>query len=464
MIRKTIYKCLLLAMSLTVFHSCSLNIPPPDQFSDPDAITNVSTARSLLTSCYLSYPHYEYELSVLGNDFCPTSLSGKDVEQQNLYNWQDKAISEFSDDVWLAYYNTIANCDILLERMDNVTTETTAEQKEKAAIIAEAKTLEAMSYFNLLRLFAPAYDRNPEADGIVLKTKVGLEMPARSSIKDCVAFIRQLLTEAAQTDNEPTSNGWLSKTAAFYLLAEVELYAGNYEQAASYAEKVLEKTDDSFFTRDNYTRLWQKESYAGRIFAFYTASPYYISIQFDANQGDYFAVNPSITFADTDIRKDYSLYPMVMNGEERRLFGKYNQNNKTETATSYVDMMRYAGAYFIASEAYSHSGQEAKARTLINHYLNLCGADTIPDDTGGTELKLRILEEKAREFLGEGTGYFDLKRTHLQPLHRLGTWGRNTSSTIAADDYRWTFPIPASEYKYNENITQNAGWPINRNN
>ena len=40
--------------------SCNLNIPPLDQFSDPDAINNVSNARSLLSSAYMAYPHPEY--------------------------------------------------------------------------------------------------------------------------------------------------------------------------------------------------------------------------------------------------------------------------------------------------------------------------------------------------------------------------------------------------------------------
>lgn len=70
-----IKKSLVLVGSTMLLASCSLNVPPPDQFSDPDAITDVKTGRSLLTSCYLSYPHQEYEFSLLGNDFCPTNLA-----------------------------------------------------------------------------------------------------------------------------------------------------------------------------------------------------------------------------------------------------------------------------------------------------------------------------------------------------------------------------------------------------
>lgn len=93
MIKKFIYIFTAISGILAGVSSCSLDIPPADQYSDPDAITNVSTARSLLTSAYLLYPHYEYELSILGDDFCQTSITGKDMSQKNLYLWQDNSIT-----------------------------------------------------------------------------------------------------------------------------------------------------------------------------------------------------------------------------------------------------------------------------------------------------------------------------------------------------------------------------------
>lgn len=57
MIKKFIYIFTAISGILAGVSSCSLDIPPADQYSDPDAITNVSTARSLLTSAYLLYPH-----------------------------------------------------------------------------------------------------------------------------------------------------------------------------------------------------------------------------------------------------------------------------------------------------------------------------------------------------------------------------------------------------------------------
>ena len=445
-----------LALPLWGLGACSVNVPPPDLYSDPDAISTTESARSLLTSCYLLYPHYEYELSLLAGDFCPTSLSGKDVEQQNLYNWQDKEISKLATDLWLAYYNCIANCDVLLERLPNVQT----DQPEQLNIIAaEAKTLKALCYFQLLRLYAPAY--RADADGVILKSVVGLEFPPRSSIADCTHYIRTLLTEAAAVENPPRQNGWLSQRAAICLLAELELYAGHYEEALTHAQQLLHEMPAGALSATNYSRLWETNTYEGRIFAFNTSTPYYATIEYDAQKGDYFALNPALLLSPTDARKDINEYPMDMDGATRTLLGKYNLRNKKGLTNTYIDQTRYASALYIAAEAQARTGKENEARQLVNDYLNNLGATPIADTVSGEELTQAILHEKEKDFAGEGRNWFDLKRT-ASPLPRLKRWGTATSTTISPDDYRWTFPIPSSEYKYNESVTQNPGWPLNR--
>ena len=444
--------------ALDGFTSCSVDVPPPDLYSDPDAITTVQSARSLLTSCYLLYPHYEFEFSILGNDFCLSSLSGKNIDQQNLYNWQDKDISTMAADVWLAYYNCIANCDVLLERMPDVSNDNPAA---KNAIMAEVKTLKAMCYFQLLRLYAQPYAKGEDADGIVLKNHVGLETPGRSSIARCTSYIRTLLTEAAAVENTPNRNGWLSQKAAINMLAELELYAGRYEEAAGYAKQLLDAMPDGALAAANYYRLWEAATYEGRIFAFNTTSTYYNGIQYDAKEGDYFALNPDMILKEGDTRKATNEYVMTMAGEERILMGKYNRRNKLELTTSYVEQMRYANTLFIYAEAMARTGKEDEARTRLNAYLTEMGASALDEALTGEALVKAILAEKYREFAGEGRNWFDLKRT-LTSIPRLTRWGASKSAIIQATDYRWTFPIPSSEYKYNEAVTPNEGWPLNR--
>jgi starch-binding outer membrane protein, SusD/RagB family len=92
--------------------------------------------------------------------------------------------------------------------MDGVKTETTNEEKEKLAITSEAKTLKALCYLQLLRIFAPAYDANPDAPGVILKSQLGIESKQRSSIRECVVKIKEWLTDAAQVNNTSSRNGW----------------------------------------------------------------------------------------------------------------------------------------------------------------------------------------------------------------------------------------------------------------
>ena len=440
--------------------SCNLNIPPLDQFSDPDAINNVSNARSLLSSAYVAYPHPEYEFSLLGNDFVPTSLSIKDVSSLNLYNWSDREISKLAPSLWQNYYNVIAQCDALLERMDNVKTSSTEEQNEKQTITAEAKTLKALCYFQLLKVFAPAYDLNPDAPGVILKTHLGIEDKQRSSIRDCVSTIRGLLSDATQMDGTSRNNGWLSKTAVLYLQADVALYSGDYETAITSGNAVIAKANDAYFTSEGISNLWAKDSYAGRIFAFNTHSTYYSNIQFSMQEGDYFCVNPKLNVGTSDLRYTSFTYPFVMNGTVRTLLGKYNRCNKLNQTTAYINTMRYAGAYYIVAEAYCRKGETEAARVLINHYWHCIGVSEAPAGITNQALLELILTDKQREFVGEGVNFFDLKRTHLASLPRCSQWGTSASSSISSTDYRWNFPIPVSEYRFNS-VEQNAGWPSN---
>ena len=437
--------------------SCSLNVPPPDQYSDPDAIKDVSSARAFLASCYISFPHYDYDLSVIGNDFCPTSLAGKDVNELNIYNWTNKDLTTLATGMWQDYYTCISNCDVLLDRQGMIAAATLDEVKKRNAILAEAKTLKAMCYFDLLRLFATRYDDNSAEDGVVIKNEFGFEVNKRSSKQETVAYIEKLLNQALPVENYPSANGWLSRYAVQYLLAEVNLYKGNYEATAIYADSLIAVSQDDMLGANAYQRLWKNDSFEGRIFAFNTKSSFYTSIQYDEKEGDYYALNPQFVFSSNDSRAQSSVYIMQMKGIDRRLLGKYNMMNKQGLQPAYINRMRYAGAFYMAAEAYARLGNTDKALSRMNHYLRLVGADELSSSLTSDELITAILQEKAKEYVGEGINWFMLKRTH-QSLSRLTTWGIATSSLIGATDYRWTLPLPMSEYKYNDKVQQNHGW------
>ena len=267
---------------------CSLNIPLEDQFSDPDAITDVLSARSLLASAYEGLPQHLFEYSVLSDDFCPTQYLDRDATLKNLYDWREVEMTELAGTLWTEYYMVVAEVNALLARMDGVITLNDAEVEEKERIICEAKGLKAWCYFNLLRLFAPRYEGNEAKDGIILKDRVELDFLPRSSMKVCVEEIRKLLKEARNEKNTLKNVHWLSDKSIAYLQVELELYAGNYPAVLEQTESLETVYPETVLGAGAYETLWSGSDSEARIFAKYQLAQIYEEIRFETfDKGDY---------------------------------------------------------------------------------------------------------------------------------------------------------------------------------
>ena len=235
-----IYVCAVL-----VSVGCNLDIRLEDQFSDPYAITDTETARELLASAYNSLPRFQMEFSILSDDFFPTNLSQKYAEMLNLYNWQEKAINDFSSNVWNGYYMTVAVINALLPRLDLLEPVSEEDQVEMDRIRSEAYALKAMCYFDLVRLYGP----------IVLKDRLEFETLPRSSVEECLEEIDALLDEAEKVKDNDSEVFYMSSAAVKALRVEFELYRGDYDAAVGTALELLEGAE-SRWTRSSFENLW----------------------------------------------------------------------------------------------------------------------------------------------------------------------------------------------------------------
>ena len=233
------------------------------------------------------------------------------------------------------------------------------------------------------------------------------------------------------------------------LRAEFELYRGAYDAAVEYGLPLLSDLE-SRLTETEYSNLWTENESQERIFAPYIFDSFYINLNYDRESGDYFCLADGVTYEDTDMRKSWCEYQGPQTGV--RSLGKYNRMYYENTEVRYINTLRYSGVCFTVAEAYARGGQPGEAVALMNRYLGARGCTLLDESLSGDALVDAILTEKQREFVGEGVRYFDLKRIG-RPLDRYNAAG-NRTSTIAADDYRHLFPIPQSEYRYNE-----TRWP-----
>ena len=432
-----------------------LDIKLDNQFT---TISTVDMARELLASAYNSLPRYQVEFAVLSDDFKPTAYSSAYAELDNLYNWQDNAIDNLSSQLWTDYYMTIAYLNTLLTRLDEVELTEDGDAVELDKVRSEAQALKAYCYFDLLRIYAPRYaEENLDRDGIILKNRLELDFLPRSSMRDCISEIDGLLTAAASVENTGTSVYYFGSDAVAALRAEFELYRENYEAAVTSGLPLLNGAAERWIATD-YDNLWTANESQERIFAPYIFDSFYIDLNYDRERGDYFCLSDEVTYEDGDMRKTWCEYTDTpMTGV--RCFGKYNRMYYENTEVRYINTLRYSGVCFTVAEAYARDNQPDEAVALMNEYLGARGCTLMDENLSGDNLVNAILAEKQKEFVGEGTRYFDLKRTGV-PVVRYNESG-SAAMTISVDDYRHLFPIPQSEYRYNDNITaehQNPGW------
>jgi len=451
-------KFLTYMLSACLLTGC-LDIKLEDQYSDPDAVSTTQRARELLSSAYNALPRFQMEFSVLGDDFVPTNLASKNADLLNLYNWQENAIDDLSSSVWTEYYHVVSLVNALLPRLDDVSVKDADDAVVLDRIRSEAKALKAMCYFDLLRLYGPTWSEdNMEKDAIILKDRLELEFLPRSSLKKCVDEVASLLEEAVGTENGNAEIYCLSTPAVMAMQAEVELFRENFSEAANIGSRLLTDAENRW-TSSEYNALWSENSSAERLFAPYIFTSFYTDLCYDKNSGDYYVLNDGIVFDEEDMRKAWTGTDCITGTRQVRNFGKYNRMYYENTDVRYINSLRYSGVCFTVAEACARAGKEGEAVELMNRYLSARGAALFDRSLSGAALVEAILREKQKEFAGEGTRIFDLKRTGAG-LKRYGTFGDRVSSTVKSGDYRWLFPIPKSEYRYNKYAVQNPGWPV----
>lgn len=446
-----------------ICQACSLDVKYENKFSDPEAISTPSRARELLASAYYSLPDASFELSVLSDDFEPTGHLQKDVGLNNLYHWKPLQIEELATSLWQGWYSCIAIANAVLERTGMMKNLEPKEEKKRISVVAEANVLKAYCYFNLMRLFSSDYADGPDNESVPFKRELKFESLPRLSIKACADSVRTLLGTAMKNDWQVSSEFHFSKESANYLNAELELFCRNYKEAARYAEGLISNYDiTGLFGIETYKSLWSDAACAERIFSWFTPNSYYMGIYLTRDLGDILTVSKSLRemFAPGDIRYDATVFPYKPeSGDIMYCFGKYNRENKEKRIFTTVSRFRASGLYFILAEAYCLDGRPDEAAAVMNRYLSGRKAATaVPQGTSGDGLLKIILEEKRKEFVGEGERFFDLKRYRKTILSDWNKTGAASGKKIKEDDYRWIMPVPKGEYLYNNNMSQNPGW------
>lgn len=376
---------------------------------------------------------------------------------------------------WLDCYNSIANCNVLLEAL-NTKDPSFFDGHKYRLIKGEALALRAYLHFDLFRMFAPSWDKAkealtiPYADSFTKKIHVQCKgeevirkvMADLDSAKNLLNDIDPVLEGAYKVmDNHfnyPQTAGDLFMSYRGYhmnyyavlgLLARVNFYIGNNVKAAAYAEQVIAAKEDGYFQFTKETAF--KNPQASRdvqqvnelLFALNDVKVVARWFSLNSSSNSAFRIVDNSSFYSNG---DFRLYLLENISEEDKTASlKYARlSENAANANNKLPMLRMSEMYIIAAEA-GYVTDRDKAIGRLSELKTNRGVSLNMEGYSFDQLKEETLLEAKRELLGEGQLFYWYKQRGLTKIKR-------GKETIDMPVEKYIFPLPSTEVEFGDRV------------
>lgn len=361
--------------------------------------------------------------------------------------------------MWRSTYTNLDKVNSFIETIDNLGA---AASTTQLSYKGEALYFRALLYYNLVIRWGD----------VPILTKSTFEKVQRSPAVDVWKQIITDLTTAEPLVAPYTNSYYVSQPAVQALLAKVYLAQKNYDDAITYANKVIATGKFAQATDANgYAAMFVSASTSKElIFALAnnTINNQHLFYQ-DVNDVDAtwdFSPDPTLF---TNLYADNTSGAVVRMNDKRKTAVFFSNNTRltkfpngktgqqlvaTASAISTpIVVSRYSEVLLILAEAQSlspNSSIGAAAATLNPYFANRYSnppAQAAVATLSATNFQNLILNERRREFFGEGQWWYDVKRTNRTDLF----------STLGGRSYLLLYPIPQTERDL-AGYTQNTGY------
>jgi starch-binding outer membrane protein, SusD/RagB family len=500
-------KLLIVIACLFTITSCKkdfLQTAPTGSVDDASIFTTVSNAANVINGVYryLAWRFDGQNTPGHGGVMLQLDFMGEDINQ-SASNWYTSsgsgtanyvsnrnANSAFVTYPFRLYYRALGNANAILDNIESAE----GKNADKNRLKAEALTMRAWCYFNLVQMFAKRYVAG------TANSQPGLSMPLsakdvklpRSTVEAVYTQINKDLDDAlalfASGSPLPVNvsasaanlKSHLSLNAAKAIKARVALTQENYPVAASFAQQVIDAGTYSLMSNAQYLQGFNNISNPEWIWGFFmqddqgdTFGSYMGQISWDGNttyvRGQPKRINSALysQISSTDLRKklwepnpDATNFPLPASNYVRQPYMSRKFKTRAAPTIGDVPYIRIAEMYLIVAEANAKiSGKEAEAKAALLTLAKNRDPNYTLSTNSGPALINEILVQRRVELWGEGFRFFDLKRLN-QPLDRTVVPNFVPASVggtmqVPAGDPRWVFVIPTFEIQANPNTVQN---------
>jgi hypothetical protein len=368
----------------------------------------------------------------------------------------EDALNEQVDAAWRGSYKVIANCNVILSRINAVAMESSLKDR----IIGEALFLRSLMYYNLAIAFGNIpLQLTPFIPGDQL-TQVNATEVYNQLVIDLKVAEENLSQSYSASDT-----GRATKGAAATLLAKVYLTLGDKGNAEIVLKRIMNTYNYSLLT--NYSSLWGKanENNAESIFEVQYLSGGIgqgsaFSNDFSPNaflqNGQGFGRNRPTSsmqnaYEANDNRFAASMGTSWINATGDVIVANYvkkyfsNPPKENDSDINFV-VFRYADVLLMLAEAL---GETPESYGYINLVRSRAGLPNINSATSGT-FNEKLLQERRVELAFENHRWADLKRFGVAK-QKVNV----AEPFIPQSSVRELFFIPQREMDINKNFTQN---------
>lgn len=452
-------KIYLFILAVVLCSSCNdwLTVTPQNKTQEDDLFKTGDGYRVALNGLYQQMSEsslYGQELtwgfmSVLSQNYVYDNLKSQGYKDAGAYEYGTSGCSAIIDGIWRKLYNTIANCNNLLQRIETVNSDLfELKELERNMIMGEAYSIRAFCQFELLRLFAPAPIADDKKDYLAYITEyptiIGKKLPVSDYLNLVIDDLKKGKDLLATFDTiEPYVGGvevyWFRMVCGSYpaspgsffcargthldyyattaLLARVYQYANMPKLALEEAREILECgyfdfTPESQLSMDQVNDRNQK-AHCDIMFSLYNNQENKIAEAYYNGTAGFMEIKDMTNLFAGDGDDYRKAYMVIKSYDSKDISIKWRESSNQEVFNQQnplIPVIRLSEMYYIAGEAIFDTDPVQAIDWLDEARLGRGCKTRLPRELTKDEYLERIITDARREYIAEGQLFYLYKR------------------------------------------------------
>jgi hypothetical protein len=399
---------------------------------------------------------------------------------------------------WSRFYQLIAQCNLILQNVPQMSSSLFPSEAAKNAYLGEALFMRSYAYFYMIRVWGdPVFVTQSYNDVDYGNIPAIARTPEGDVLDTCISNLQTASGYLDYVGGDPSRSIRANRGSVNALLAHIYAWRHDYADVHTACQEVINNGGYVLEPMDTYKNIWKGQSSHENIFE--------LSMTFNSNdpkftgQGDWaeaqfgffgiFLKGPIVdnrnsqcwlspvggfvnsimdTVSDARYKTDFK-YTVASGGNDAGyMLLKYANftYQKPETQTlPYINnnlvLFRLSDIILLDAEALASTGDLEGARAQLKKTEDRAGITSYENPASQYDMLDEVVMERGRELVGEGQWYYDLIRT--EATQGWLEWVGYPSDRISAANKGYYWPLDMGTLFPQDNLlTQNPWWATHK--